>query len=69
MEELEELKGIQETEGDCNPIGRPTVSTNLDPWELPKTEPTTKEYTQAGWRPLEKGCLVWPQWLRMCPML
>ena len=30
--------------GDGNPIGRPTVSTNLDPWELPETEPPTKEH-------------------------
>ena len=28
---------IEGTEGDGNPIGRPTVSTNLDPWELPET--------------------------------
>ena len=67
MEELEELKGIQETEGDCNPIGRPTVSTNLDPWELPETKPPTKEHTWAGpWPPAHTqqrtDCLVWPQW-------
>ena len=24
-----------------NPIGRPAVSTNMDPWELPDTEPRT----------------------------
>jgi hypothetical protein len=35
-------------EGDCNPIGRTTVSTNLDPWELPETKPPTKEHTWAG---------------------
>jgi hypothetical protein len=34
------------TEGDCNPIGRTTISTNLTP-ELPGTKPPTKEYT---WR-------------------
>jgi hypothetical protein len=28
------------TEGDGNPIGRPTVS-NLEPWELPETKPST----------------------------
>jgi hypothetical protein len=33
-----------------NPIKRPTVSTNSDPWELPKTKPPTKEYTQASLR-------------------
>ena len=45
-------RGIEGTEGDGNPIGRPTVSTNLDPWELPETEPPTKEHTQAGLRSL-----------------
>jgi hypothetical protein len=39
-------------EGDGDPIGRPTVSTNRDPWELPETKPSTKEHTQAGpWFP------------------
>jgi hypothetical protein len=28
-------------------IGRPTGATNLDPWELPETDPTTKELAQA----------------------
>ena len=44
----------QRTEGmeeDSNPIGRPTVSKNMDPWELPVTEPPTKEHTLAGPRP------------------
>jgi hypothetical protein len=27
-------------------IGRPTVSTNLEPWELPETDPPTKEKAQ-----------------------
>jgi hypothetical protein len=27
--------------------GRPTLSINLDPWELSETEPLTKEHTQA----------------------
>ena len=30
--------------------GRPTESTNLDPWGLLETEPPTKEHTQAGLR-------------------
>ena len=30
---------IEGTEGDGNPIGRPTVSTNLDPWELLSYQP------------------------------
>ena len=49
MEELGEIEGA---EGDGNPIGRPTVSTNLNPWELPETKPPTKEHTWAGpWPP------------------
>ena len=39
-------------EGDCNPIGRTTVSTNGDPSELSETKPKTKEHTWAG---------SWPQ--------
>ena len=46
-------------------IGRPTVSTNLDPWELPETKPPTKEHAWAGLRPwayyVAEDCLVWPQ--------
>jgi len=32
---------IEGTEGDGNPIGRPTVSTNPDSWELPETNSPT----------------------------
>ena len=39
-------------EGDGNLIGRPKVSTNPDPWELPETKPPTKEHTWAGPRHL-----------------
>lgn len=39
-------------EGDGNPTGKPTVSTNLDPWEIPESEQSTKERTQAGLRRL-----------------
>ena len=60
-------------EGDCNPIGRTTVSTNLDPWELPETKPPTKEHTWAVlWSPrtyVARDCLVWSQWERMCVIL
>ena len=42
---------MEGTEGDYNPIGRPTVSTNLYLWELPQTEPPTKEHVWAGPRP------------------
>jgi hypothetical protein len=46
------VKGrIRGAEGNCNPTGRPKVSTNLDPWELPETKPSTKVHTQAGPRP------------------
>lgn len=27
------------SEGDGNPVGRPTVSTNVDPWQLPEFQP------------------------------
>jgi hypothetical protein len=40
MEELGEGEGA---EGDGNPMGRTTVSTNLDPSELPGTKLLTKE--------------------------
>jgi hypothetical protein len=42
---------IEGTEGDGNPIGRPTASANLDPWELSETKPPTKDHTQASLRP------------------
>jgi hypothetical protein len=33
-------------EGDCNPIGRTTISTNQTPTlELPESKPPIKEYT------------------------
>jgi hypothetical protein len=38
-------------EGDGNPIGRTTVSTNLDPLELPEIKPPTKEHTWSGCSP------------------
>jgi hypothetical protein len=40
------VKGrIKETGGNGNPIGRQTVSTILDPWELSDTKPPTKDHT------------------------
>jgi hypothetical protein len=54
---------IEGTEGDGDPIGRPTVSTNLDPWEAPETELPTKEYTQAG---LSLTSLLLPHSLHIC---
>ena len=47
---MEELQlGIKGTEGDSNSIGRLTVKTNPDCWELSPTE----EYSQANMTPLE----------------
>ena len=40
----------EETEVDRNPIGRPTVSTNLYTWELPGSKPGNKEHTQTHLR-------------------
>ena len=56
-------RGIEGTEGDGNPVGRPTMSTNLDSWELAKTEPPIKKHTWAGTRSsgtyVAEDCLVW----------
>jgi hypothetical protein len=38
---------IEGSEGNRNTIGKPTESTNPDPWGLSETEPQTKEHTQA----------------------
>jgi hypothetical protein len=38
-------KRIEVPEGDRNPIGRPTETTNLDPWELSETESPIKEHS------------------------
>ena len=54
-------------QGDGNPTGRPTVSTNLDPWKLPETEPPT-EYTVLSKAPstcVAEGYVIWPQWERI----
>jgi hypothetical protein len=39
---------MEEAEEEGAPIGKPAVSTNLDPWELPDTEPKTRKHTEAG---------------------
>jgi hypothetical protein len=36
---------IERDEGDGNPIGRKTVSSNVDPWKLPGTKPPAKVHT------------------------
>ena len=62
---------IEGPQGNGNPTGKPTVTTNLDSWEFPETEPPTKEHTQAGPRlphprtQVAEGCHVWPQGERM----
>jgi hypothetical protein len=42
---------MEEAEEDGDPIGRPAVSTNPDPWELPKSEPPTRQHILAGLKP------------------
>jgi hypothetical protein len=44
-------KPRRKVEGD--PIGRTTISTNPDPWELPDTDPPTRQHILAGLRSLE----------------
>ena len=48
-------EGLKELKGDCNPIGRPAVSTTMDPWLVPEPKPPTKEHICAG---------LWP-WAHM----
>jgi hypothetical protein len=57
---------IEGPEGDGNRTGRPTVSTNLDPWKLPETETPTKEHIPVSGPGtyVAQGCLVWPPWER-----
>ena len=45
---MERIEGAEEY---GNPIGRPTVLTNGDSWEVLETKPPTKEHTRAGPRP------------------
>ena len=41
-----EVRGkIEEAEENGNHIRSPTVSTNMDPWELSEAKPPTKEHT------------------------
>jgi hypothetical protein len=44
------IRGRSEgTEADGNPVGRTTVLTNLDLWELSEANPPTKEHKCMGW--------------------
>jgi hypothetical protein len=45
---------IEEAEGESYPTGRPTVSTNLDPRELPETEAPTRSIQWLVWIPWHK---------------
>ena len=40
-------KKIEGPEEDRDFIGKPTESTNLDPWGLPETESPSKQHTKA----------------------
>jgi hypothetical protein len=60
----ERVRGrIEGPQGDDNPKGRPAMSTNLNPWELPETEPPIKDHTglvQGPWHIRSRGlpCLA-----------
>jgi hypothetical protein len=49
--ELCNMENLEEAEEEGHPIGRPSVSTNLDPRDLSDTEPTTRQHTPADIRP------------------
>jgi hypothetical protein len=48
-------------EDDSDSTGRPRKSTNQTLWRLPETESPTKEWAQAGLRPLHV-CSRWAAW-------
>jgi hypothetical protein len=39
------MKKMEEAEKEGNSIGRPIISTNLDPWGLSDSEPPTRQNT------------------------
>jgi hypothetical protein len=41
---------LENAEEEGNPIGRPAVSTNMDPWDCSDTEPQTRQHTPADMR-------------------
>ena len=43
---------MEEAEEESDPMGRPAVSTNLDPGDLSDTEASTSQHTLAGSRSL-----------------
>jgi hypothetical protein len=42
---------LEEAKEEGNPIGRPAISTNMDPWDLSDTEPPNMKHTWTGLRP------------------
>lgn len=73
---MEALGRVEGPEENGTSTGRPALTTNLDPWELPESEPPPKsiqELDTAGTYAADKqlslhGGLVWPQWERRCLM-
>ena len=71
--ELEDLHDLirgrtKEAERESSPRGRPVVSTNPDPKELP--EMIQKPVACMDWSKdpdtyIAEVCLVWPQWVKM----
>jgi hypothetical protein len=49
--------GIEGPEGDRNSTGRPAEPTNLDPWELPESEPKNNHGLNLG-LPMQMCSLV-----------
>jgi hypothetical protein len=46
------MERMEEAEEKSNPTGRPAVSSNLNPWELPDAKPPTRQYACTGLKPL-----------------
>ena len=63
MVELREKLDGAEEESDF--VGRPAVSTNLDPYDLSDTVPPTRQHTPTDMRPpntdTAEDCWVWTQ--------
>jgi hypothetical protein len=56
------VKSLEKAEEDHRKI---SISTNLDPWDLPDTEPPTRQHTAADMSApihIAEDCQVWPQW-------
>jgi hypothetical protein len=58
---VELWKRLKKAERESNPRGRPTLSNNPDPRELPKSEPPTRSIqglVQGLWHTCSKMCLI-----------